>query len=80
MGSPAPSLPYDWEGLSDDGLRALQEVALPLSLGLSLSEIASRRGESRSVVTRRLDALRCELEAQAAPPASSRVSSPASRA
>ncbi len=66
MQSPVSSLPLDWEGLSDDGVRALQEVALPLSLGLSLSEIASRRGENRWTVARRLDALRAELEAQGA--------------
>jgi len=53
------------EGLSPEGRRALQDVALPLSLGLSLSEIASRRGENRWAVARRLDALRAELEAQA---------------
>ncbi len=76
MGSPAPSLPYDWEGLSPDGRRALQDVALPLALGLSLSEIASRRGETRRSLSRRLEELRAELEAQAAPPVCERADRP----
>lgn len=46
--------------LSSDGSRILREIALPLALGLSKDEVATRLGRSRRYVNRCLDELQVE--------------------
>jgi DNA-directed RNA polymerase specialized sigma24 family protein len=54
----------EWEKLSDRGRWILQQVALPVALGLSYNEVARRLGCSRPVVGRWLDELAEEIRNQ----------------
>ena len=54
----------DAMALTTSSLLTLQEVAFPLSLGLSEREVAKQQGKTRRELEGELDMLRSELEQQ----------------
>lgn len=54
----------DWTALSERSLETLQDIALPISLGRSNSEVAATLGKSEAWVAQRMRELRDEIRAQ----------------
>lgn len=56
----------DWNSLSDRAVVVIQRIALPLSWGYSLAEIAGSYGQSERWASELLDELRDELRERGA--------------
>jgi DNA-directed RNA polymerase specialized sigma24 family protein len=62
--SSASTIPstIDWDRLSPEAAWTVTHLAFPMSCGLSMLELAGQVGETTGWVTKRLKALRAELE------------------
>jgi hypothetical protein len=58
-GTPTPEIPY--ECLSDEALETITTIALPITAGLSYSEVAERLEIPESEVSARMKQLRGEI-------------------